>query len=423
MIATRTISRNDIPRLNTSAIRKRKWIRIVGEVSTYQYDCFDRRISKQVDSAPSDGLEAPVTWFAYDGANVRLEFVDPDGSGAVPAVLTTRYFNGLGVDNIIAQENYAGSPYAVGAYWHIKNHLGSTTDLVAADGDGGHKNHIVYDSYGNVASQSNASYGSRYMYTGREYDAETGLQYYRARYYDSSTGRFLSEDPISFAAGPNQYGYVGGNPIRFTDPFGLFNLQGEGTGGSISSAPARPGPIVRPGWNMGNPTINPVLQGYLDFTGSAASGMDFGLGDMFGYRENQGVNPHSDAYKAGKLAPILLGLRRVPGNENVVPCDNGIKQIENYLKGLGNFPYNDAMINRLKAAAAEGRSLTGADRNFYLHELAESSMVSTGTSQEAAHQRALEIYNVDPSALYHPDVIRQHPAWFNNVQKNYWGIR
>ncbi|MBX4334736.1 RHS repeat-associated core domain-containing protein, partial [Mycobacterium tuberculosis] len=65
----------------------------------------------------------------------------------------------------------------------------------AAD-DGGHQNHITYDSYGNVVSQSNAHAGSRYMYTGREYDAETGLQYSRARYYDPTLGRFLSEDPI-----------------------------------------------------------------------------------------------------------------------------------------------------------------------------------------------------------------------------------
>lgn len=134
---------------------------VATQVTTYQYDCFDRRISKQVDSNPGDGIEAPITWFAYDGANVRLEFVDPDGSGVVPAVLTTRYFNGLGVDNIIAQENYAGSPFDLGAFWHIKNYQGSTTDIVKAADDGGHQNHITYDSYGNVVSQSNANAGSR----------------------------------------------------------------------------------------------------------------------------------------------------------------------------------------------------------------------------------------------------------------------
>jgi RHS repeat-associated protein len=55
----------------------------------------------------------------------------------------------------------------------------------------------------------------------RESDTETGLYYYRARYYDSVVGRFISEDPIGFDAGQNFYGYVLGNPARFSDPFGM----------------------------------------------------------------------------------------------------------------------------------------------------------------------------------------------------------
>jgi RHS repeat-associated protein len=66
--------------------------------------------------------------------------------------------------------------------------------------------------------------GFRYGYTGREQDSETGLDYYRARYYDSANGRFISEDPIRFAAGDtNIYRYVGNSPTNGTDPFGLFD--------------------------------------------------------------------------------------------------------------------------------------------------------------------------------------------------------
>jgi RHS repeat-associated protein len=51
-----------------------------------------------------------------------------------------------------------------------------------------------------------------YTYTGREWDKETGLYYYRARYYDPMEGRFISKDPISFAGGDvNLYGYVRNN--------------------------------------------------------------------------------------------------------------------------------------------------------------------------------------------------------------------
>lgn len=58
--------------------------------------------------------------------------------------------------------------------------------------------------------------------TGREWDKETGLYYYRARYYDPMEGRFLSKDPESFAGGDaNLYGYVLNNPINYTDSTGL----------------------------------------------------------------------------------------------------------------------------------------------------------------------------------------------------------
>ncbi|WP_353933154.1 RHS repeat-associated core domain-containing protein [Okeanomitos corallinicola] len=43
------------------------------------------------------------------------------------------------------------------------------------------------------------------MFTGREFDQEIGLYYYRARYYDQATGRFLSEDPIGFDGGDSNF--------------------------------------------------------------------------------------------------------------------------------------------------------------------------------------------------------------------------
>ena len=63
-------------------------------------------------------------------------------------------------------------------------------------------------------------YGNK-AFTGREWDPETGLHYYRARYYDPKSGRFLSEDPIGFQGGINFYAYVDNNPVNFFDPTGL----------------------------------------------------------------------------------------------------------------------------------------------------------------------------------------------------------
>jgi RHS repeat-associated protein len=66
-----------------------------------------------------------------------------------------------------------------------------------------------------------SSIGNRYGFTGREYDYQTGLYYYRARYYDPQQGRFISEDPIGFGGGGNFYAYAGNSPINLTDPSGL----------------------------------------------------------------------------------------------------------------------------------------------------------------------------------------------------------
>jgi RHS repeat-associated protein len=59
------------------------------------------------------------------------------------------------------------------------------------------------------------------MFTGRRYDPETALYYYRARYYDYYTGRFLQTDPTGYSDGLNVYAYVGNNPISWIDPSGL----------------------------------------------------------------------------------------------------------------------------------------------------------------------------------------------------------
>ncbi len=75
-----------------------------------------------------------------------------------------------------------------------------------------------FDAWGNKLSGTGTV--SQYGYTGREPD-ETGLVYYRARYYDPSLGIFTQRDPIGLIGGINAYAYVNGNPINFTDPEGL----------------------------------------------------------------------------------------------------------------------------------------------------------------------------------------------------------
>ena len=74
--------------------------------------------------------------------------------------------------------------------------------------------------------RSTSSLGNIYGYTGREMDEESDLYYYRARYYNPGSGRFLSEDPIGFKSGDNnEYRYVYNNTLRNIDPSGLTYLD------------------------------------------------------------------------------------------------------------------------------------------------------------------------------------------------------
>jgi RHS repeat-associated protein len=102
-------------------------------------------------------------------------------------------------------------------------------------------NHMVYDAFGNVVSQTNSTVETRYRFTGREFDAESQLYYYRARYYDAGSGTFISEDPIGFLSGDlNPYRYVGANPVRFRDPEGLepnINVLPAGDASTVSGLP------------------------------------------------------------------------------------------------------------------------------------------------------------------------------------------
>ncbi len=102
------------------------------------------------------------------------------------------------------------------SYYHADG-LGSITSQSSAAGS--IANTYTYDSFGKLTA-STGSLVNPFRYTARESDTETGLYYYRARYYDPNVGRFLSEDPDQFSAGNNFYPYVESDPEDWGDPDG-----------------------------------------------------------------------------------------------------------------------------------------------------------------------------------------------------------
>lgn len=195
---------------------------ISGAVSaTFAYDAFNRRISKTVGGVS--------TTYLYDGNNVVQET-----TGSTVHTLLT----GLGID-----ERYARDDGGIGnREYFLTDALGST--LALTDSTGTVQQTYAYEPFGEVTATGSSD--NPYQYTGRENDGD-GLYYYRARYYNPIMKRFISEDPVGLAAGPNEYAYVGGNPIRFVDPTGLQLEAWEPGPGPGQTSPYGPQPKLPPG--------------------------------------------------------------------------------------------------------------------------------------------------------------------------------
>ncbi|TWU48737.1 tRNA(Glu)-specific nuclease WapA precursor [Rubripirellula tenax] len=172
----------------------------------FTYDSLDRRISKDANGT--------ATYFVYDRIDVLLDFIDVDGVGGDAPTLDQRYLHGPAIDQVFAQETGNSE-----VNWLLADHLGTIRDV--ADTNGEIVNHIRYDSFGNVASQSDETKSTRYGFTGREIDDDIDLYYYRNRFYDAQAGVFISEDPIRFSSGDSNLSrYVANRVLTAIDPFG-----------------------------------------------------------------------------------------------------------------------------------------------------------------------------------------------------------
>jgi len=159
--------------------------------NSLQYDVYGRRT-----------LNASGTGFLYDGVNAVQELA---GSTVTANLLT------LGVDEVFSRSDSSGS------FSFLTDKLGST--LALSDVNGNLTTSYTYGPFG-VTTLTGLSSTNPYQFTGRE-NAGNGLYYYRARYYNATLGRFISEDPAGFDGGNlNLYAYVFDNPVNFTDPSG-----------------------------------------------------------------------------------------------------------------------------------------------------------------------------------------------------------
>ncbi|MDP3506512.1 MAG: RHS repeat-associated core domain-containing protein [Candidatus Melainabacteria bacterium] len=201
-----------------------------GAVSaSYVYDPSGRQAQKTVG--------ANKTRFIYDGLDLIATY---DGAG----VLQNRYVHGPGMDEPAIQVTAAG----VLSFFH-RDSQGSIVALT--DNSGAVTNKYTYSPFGESAALSGTIFG----YTGQRYDSETGLYYYKARYFSPTLGRFLQTDPIGYAGGDlNLYAYVGNDPMNFRDPLGL-SAQDN------SNSHYRPGNLLHGSATMNNAPAAPAPSG------------------------------------------------------------------------------------------------------------------------------------------------------------------
>ncbi len=201
--------------------------------AVYTYDAFGNRIKEAVTQSGT----TTTTKFVLDGWDPALAgatgnanwnvLADVSNSGS----LKTRYLRGDAVDQLFAELAYNGSSYTNS--WTLTDIRGSVRTVI--DNSANVLDAVNYGAFGNIITsgaqaETNSADRGRYAWSGRELDVETGRQYNRARFYDSATGRWMSQDPLGFDAGDsNLYRYVHNAPTNFYDP------SGEAPGFSVTS--------------------------------------------------------------------------------------------------------------------------------------------------------------------------------------------
>jgi RHS repeat-associated protein len=189
---------------------------------TYEWDAESRLVAVKESGATvagytynAGGLRASMTTggvttsYVLQGTRVVEERRSPGG--------VTRHFQGPAIDHVLATQDAAGV-----VTYLTRDHLGSIREHLTSGG-------VLtlrqdYDPWGTSVSANTGGWG----YTGRENEPETSLLYYRARYYRTTLGRFVSEDPVGLRGGTNRYAYAGGSPAVRIDPLGWVWTTPEG---------------------------------------------------------------------------------------------------------------------------------------------------------------------------------------------------
>ena len=182
---------------------------IATQTVTYTYDYLNRLVGETAVTGSGSTEQTVQTAYVYDGTDVILKFQNtttggPASGSLAAGNLTDRYLWGSAVDQVLADENVAldQSPSDAGAVlWGLADLNGSIADIV--DNVGHLADHRVYDSFGNQVFESTPGTPFMFGFDGAMLDTATGLQYDLNRWYDPTTGRWMSQDPLGLGPDAN----------------------------------------------------------------------------------------------------------------------------------------------------------------------------------------------------------------------------
>ena len=199
------------------------------EIVEYAYDHGQRWVRKTLDT-DADGTIEESRVFVHDNGQIVLDFQKTGTTAASNSDLANRYLWGTNVDELLTDE-LVDDGTEDDNRWALMDHLNSVRDLVVYNPVSETVSvvkHVAYDAFGNVTSDSAAAVKSLFLYTARPFDADTDLQNNLNRWYDLSTGRWMSVDPIGFEAGDvNLYRYIKNRVSWLVDPMGLKPPYGD----------------------------------------------------------------------------------------------------------------------------------------------------------------------------------------------------
>ena len=194
---------------------------LAGSGSTSETDYSYNAAGQMVTMSPNSG---PSQHYVYDGQNLALVL---NSSGQV----VERDLYGPAVNQILATETVTPSsaPQAAGTVnWLLTDNQGTVRDVAQFNsGTTTVVDHLVFDSSGQLTSQSNSAYQPRITYQGMWLDPASDLYYDKARWYNAVDSVFMSPDPLGFGGGQtNLSEFVRNSPTNHTDPSGLQAIGG-----------------------------------------------------------------------------------------------------------------------------------------------------------------------------------------------------